>query len=596
MHESEPRPMSKKKLHSDIRLTGIPVSPGVVHAVIHVLNREEIHVPKLPIESSELESEIARFELALVKTREQIREIKEHLSNSIGDKDAAIFDAHLLVVEDSSLLQAVRKQIEMRKYCVEYIFYEIILSYTASMREVDDPYLQERASDIMDVGRRVLNNLRSESPSTRFHLDTPSILVAHDLSPSDVALFNRKMVLGFATDVGSHVSHAAIMARSLNIPAVVRMIDASENLESGVSAILDGHEGILILNPSERTQYEYGQIEIKRHAVEERLSKLRGTEAISSDGRKVTISANVELPDDLVMLETMGAEGIGLYRTEFLFINRLEVPTEDQQIEVYRKVVEASAPHPVIFRTLDVGGDKFFDHLGLTGEQNPFLGWRGIRYSLGRKDVFDTQLRAICRAAEGHKVRIMFPMVSTYEELIQAKTALQGVILNLVRDDIPHASDIEIGTMIEVPSAALIVEKLVPEVDFLSIGTNDLIQYTLAVDRTNEKVAYLYQPTHPAIVQLIRHVVTKAHEGNIWVGVCGEMAGQITLTPLLLGLGVDELSMGSIFIPRVKSVIQSLSYEEMQKLVEETLKLATAQEILELLEKVAHAHYPELLD
>lgn len=588
--------MPKKKLHSDIRLTGIPVSPGVVHAPIHVLNREEIQVPKLPIEESQIPQEISRFEAALVKTREQIREIRDHLSSSIGDKDAAIFDAHLLVVEDTSLVEAVRKQVALQKLCAEYVFHHIILGYTASMREVDDPYLQERASDIMDVGRRVLNNLRGDSPTRRFYLDVPSILVSHDLAPSDVALFDRKMVLGFATDLGSHVSHAAIMARSLNIPAVVGMKDASETLDSEIPAILDGYEGILILNPSEKTKFEYGQIEIKRHAVEEKLNQLRTTEAITRDGRKVIISANVELPDDLAMLELSGAEGIGLYRTEFLFINRLELPTENEQIEIYRKVIDASAPHPVIFRTLDVGGDKLFDHLGLTEEQNPFLGWRGIRYSLGRKDIFHEQLRAICRAAKGHKIRIMFPMISTYEELIQAKSALQSVILNLDREGVPHGSDIEIGAMIEVPSAALIVDRIVPEVDFLSIGTNDLIQYTLAVDRTNEKVAYLYQPTHPAIIQLIRHVVTKAHEGNIWVGVCGEMAGQILNTPLLIGLGVDELSMGSVFIPRVKRVIQSLSYTEMQALVVEALKLSTAAEISDMLEKVAHAHYPELLD
>jgi phosphoenolpyruvate-protein phosphotransferase (PTS system enzyme I) len=588
--------MSKKKLRSDIRLTGLPVSPGVVHADIHVLNRQEIHVPKFPIEASQVATEIARLEEALVKTREQIRDIKEHLSASIGEKDAAIFDAHLLVVEDSSLLEAVRKQVEVKKLCVEYVFHHLMLSYSASMREVDDPYLQERASDIMDVGRRVLNNLNGDGPAERFRLEKPSILVAHDLSPSDTALFDRKMVLGFATDLGSRVSHTAIMARSLNIPAVVGMKEASLSLDSDIPAILDGYEGLLILNPSEKTKFEYGQIELKRHAVEEKLTQLRLTDAISRDGRKVIVSANVELPDDLPMLQPSGAEGIGLYRTEFLFVNRLELPSEDEQIEVYRKVIEASSPHPVIFRSLDVGGDKMFDHLGLEEEQNPFLGWRGIRYCLGRRDVFETQLRAICRAGTGHKVRIMFPMISTYEELIQAKTILQGVILDLEKENTKHCSDIEVGAMIEVPSAALIIDLIVPEVDFLSIGTNDLIQYTLAVDRTNEKVAYLYQPTHPAIVQLIRSIVLKAHEGNIWVGICGEMAGEILLTPLLLGLGVDELSMGSIFIPRVKRVVQSLSYAEMQLLVQEALKLSTAKEIYELLEKVAQANYPELLD
>ncbi|NJK92765.1 MAG: phosphoenolpyruvate--protein phosphotransferase [Blastochloris sp.] len=588
--------MSKKKLRSDIRLTGIPASPGVVHAKIHVLDREEIHVPALPIEDSEIGAEISRLEEALFQTREQIREIKEHLSQSIGEKDAAIFDAHMLVVEDSSLLEAVRKQVETKKLCVDYVFHHLMLSYAASMRQVDDPYLQERASDIMDVGKRVLKNLRGMAPSEKLHLEEPCILVAHDLTPSDTALFDRKMILGFATDLGNRVSHSAIMARSLNIPSVVGLKDASQSLDSGIPAILDGYEGILILNPSEKTGFEYGQIEQKRHAIEEGLTQLRLTEAISKDGRKVTVSANVELLDDLHLIQSAGAEGIGLYRTEFLFVNRTELPTEEEQITIYQKVMQAAHPHPVIFRTLDVGGDKMFDHLGLSEEQNPFLGWRGIRYSLGSPAIFESQLRAICRAGVGFKVRIMFPMISTYEELVQAKSTLQGVILDLEKEEIAHCSDIEIGAMIEVPSAALIVDRMVPEVDFLSIGTNDLIQYTLAVDRTNEKVAYLYQPTHPAVLQLIQNVVTKAHEGHVWVGVCGEMAGEIMFTPLLLGLGVDELSMGSIFIPRIKRVIQSLNHQEMKALAEEALKMNTGAEVLDLLEKVAHAHYPELLD
>jgi len=584
------------KLQSDVRLAGIPVSPGVAHGPLVVFDREEISVPRQPVEEKDIPEEMVRFETALMQTRQQIQEIKDLLSDSIGEKDAGIFEAHLLVVEDAMLLQAVKKQIEQKHLCVEYVFHHIIHQYAQSMREVDDPYLAERASDILDVGKRVLNNLMGKNPVEKYVLDEPSIILAHDLSPADTAMLDRKMVLGFATDLGSRTSHTAIMARSLNIPAVVGLKDASLSLTTGMQVLLDGYEGVLVLNPSEKTRFEYGQIEIRRHQVEEELETLRETSAVTTDGRRIVVSANVELPEDLPHLREAGAEGIGLYRTEFMFMNRLGVPDEDEQVAIYRQVIEASAPHPVIFRTLDCGGDKVLNQLEHDEELNPFLGWRAIRFTLQNREIFETQLRAICRAGAGHRIRIMFPMIATFEELAEAKAVLQSVLLDLDRGHRDRARDIEVGAMIEVPSAALIVDRLVPEVDFLSIGTNDLVQYTLAVDRTNERVAYLYQPTHPAIITLIRRTVEAAHAGGIWVGVCGETAGEVLLTPLLLGLGVDELSMGSVFIPRVKRAVQRLNYAEMKALAEDLEKRSTGQVVLERLEEVARTHYPELLE
>lgn len=589
-------PSKSKKLQSDIRLEGIPVSPGVAHGPLVVFDREEVSVPRQPITDADIPGEMGRFEAALVQTRQQIQEIKDLLSNSIGEKDAGIFEAHLLVVEDAMLLQAVRKQLEQKHLCVEHVFHHIIHAYAQSMREVDDAYLAERAADILDVGKRVLNNLMGKNPVDKYRLDQPSIILAHDLSPADTAMLDRSMVLGFATDLGSRTSHTAIMARSLNIPAVVGLKDASLSLATGMHALLDGYEGLLILNPTEKTRFEYGQIEVRRNKVEQELESLRDTPAVTKDGRKIILSANVELPEDLPMLKEAGAEGIGLYRTEFMFMNRLGVPDEDEQVEIYRRVVEASAPHPVIFRTLDCGGDKVLDQLEHDEELNPFLGWRAIRFTLQRKDIFETQLRAICRAGAGHRIRIMFPMIAAFEELAEAKAILQAVLMDLDRDQRDRSRDIEVGAMIEVPSAALIVDRIVPEVDFLSIGTNDLVQYTLAVDRTNERVAYLYQPTHPAIITLIRRVVDAAHHGGIWVGVCGETAGEVVLTPMLLGLGVDELSMGSVFIPRIKRAIQRLDYSVMKALVDEVEKLPSGQAVLERMEEVAQAHYPELLE
>jgi len=588
--------MTAETLSTDVKITGIPVSPGVAHGPLVVLTRQELLIPKHRIDPALVQKEIARLETALVKTRQQILEIKDKLSASIGEKDASIFDAHLLVVEDSTLLQAVRKQVETRHLCAEHVFHHLIQNYAQTMREMDDDYLRERASDIMDVGRRVLSNLMGTSTGERYDLEQPCIILAHDLSPSDTAVLDRSKVLGFATDLGSRTSHTAIMARSLNIPAVVGLKEASLSLKSGVEVILDGYEGVIILNPSEQTRHEYGRIEQKRHQVEERLDQLRGTEAVTRDGRKIILSANVELPEDFPLIRESGAEGVGLYRTEFLYLNRLELPTEEEQLEMYRKVIEAAQPHPVIFRTLDIGGDKMLDHLGMPEEMNPFLGWRAIRYTLEREDIFRTQLRAICQAGHGTKIRIMFPMICTLEELRKAKALLQSVVLELQEQSAPCSSAIEIGTMIETPAATLIADRIAREVDFLSIGTNDLIQYTLAVDRTNEKVAYLYQPTHPAIVYQIAHVVKMAHEAKIWVGVCGEMAGEVLLTPLLLGLGVDELSLGSVHISRIKSVIQNLSYEEMKQLADQALTADTADEVMVRLRAVAQQHFPDLVE
>jgi len=587
--------MASQKVQTDIRLRGIPVSPGVTRGRLVVLSRQEISVPKRSITESEIGNEIARLEKALLETRQQILKIQKHLSSSIGEKDASIFDAHLLVVEDSSLLEAVKKQLHSRLLCADYIFFHISQRYAQSMREVDDPYLQERAADILDVSRRILNNLTGKVASDHYALEENSIILSHDLAPSDTATLDREKVIGFATDLGSRTSHTAIMARSLSIPAVVGLKDASYSLESGTEVILDGYEGILIINPSEQTSFEYGQLEEKHHELEVGLGELRTTEAITRDNHKVIISANVELPEDLPLIETSGAEGIGLYRTEFLFMNRLDLPTEDEQVETYRKVLQAAKPNSVIFRTLDIGGDKIVDNMGIPDELNPFLGWRAIRYCLEREDVFKTQLRAICRAGADEHLRIMFPMISTFEELRQAKSILQAVIEDLQKKKVSHCTDIEVGVMMEVPSLAMIADHIVPHVDFMSIGTNDLIQYSLAVDRTNEKVAYLYQPTHPAIIRLIKRVVDAGHAGNVWVGVCGEMAGEVLLTPLLLGLGVDELSMGSVFIPRVKRAVQRLDYNEMSNLMEEIEHLSTAEEIEQKLRVVASQHYPELL-
>ncbi|MGF1678201.1 MAG: phosphoenolpyruvate--protein phosphotransferase [Candidatus Methylacidiphilales bacterium] len=588
--------MGLPNTQNDICLRGIPVSPGVRFGRLFVLTAEEIAVPRRTIQEHEIGPEIDRLEKALIETRKQILAIQEHLSKSIGEKDASIFDAHLLVIEDSSLIEGVKKQMHTRLLCADYIFYHITQRYAQSMREVEDPYLQERAADILDVSKRVLNNLSGTMVQDKFKLDQPSIILAHDLDPSATADFTKDQVLAFATDLGSRTSHTAIMARSLGIPAVTGLKDASYHLETGTEVVLDGYEGLLIIRPSDQTRFRYGQLEEKRQLVEVGLSELRDTEAITRDNHKIIISANVEKPEDMPSIKEAGAEGVGLYRTEYLYMHRITLPTEEEMISVYRSVIDQAKPDSVIFRTLDVGGDKIADTIPMAEELNPFLGWRAIRYCLEREEVFRTQLRAILRAGAGEHIRIMFPMISTFEELKKAKAILKSVQEGLAKEGLEQTDDFEIGVMMEVPSLALIADHIAPHVDFMSIGTNDLIQYALAVDRTNEKVSYLYQPTHPAIIRLIRRVVEAGHAANVWVGVCGEMAGEVLLTPLLIGLGVDEFSMGPAFIPRVKRAVQRLDYNEMKKLVDGLDQLSTAAEIEAKLKTVASRHYPELMN
>jgi phosphoenolpyruvate-protein phosphotransferase (PTS system enzyme I) len=577
-------------------LQGVAASPGVATGPLVTLRQDGQLVRKRKINSSQIEDELQRLEDALVRTRQQILEIKNRMAQSVGEKDAAIFDAHLLVVEDTTITQAVRKQVTEKLLCVDFIYQEISNNFATQMMQVDDEYLRERANDIHDVSRRVLRNLRGKDDHEKLTLDAPSIVLADALSLSDLVSIDRNSLLGFATEQGSKTSHAAILARSLNIPAVVGLHHALEKVEQGAEVLLDGITGAFIVFPNEQTKYEYGRLEMRRHAIEEKLEVLRDTLACTSDNRRVIVSANVELPEDLPLIAQNGAEGVGLYRTEFLFLNRDDFPTETEQEQIYRQVAEASRPHSVIIRTLDVGGDKVPTSLMMAEpEMNPFLGWRGIRLTLDRLDIFRVQLRALWKASTCGNIRVMFPMVTELGELRRAKALLYEVQQELRNEGVQVADRMECGIMVEVPSAAMIADTLAREVDFFSIGTNDLVQYTLAVDRLNERVANLYQPTHPAILRLIHRVVEAAHHQNIWVGVCGEMANDILLTPLLVGLGVDELSMGSVFVPRVKKVIQTLNYSETQQMAHSLMSYATAEDILRHLEELGQRIFPELL-
>ncbi len=586
-NDENPRP--------ETRFYGVGVSPGIARAKIHVVSDDFEDVARYRITPAEIAGEIGRFETALIQTRAQILEMQQKIAEAIGAKDAGIFDAHLLVVEDRTLIDEVLRKLEADLCNVEFVFEEVATHYADTLSKIDDPYLRERALDIQDVTRRVVRNLQGKAQKAFLALTDPHILVAHNITPSDTATMNREQVLGFATDLGSRTSHTAIMARSMAIPAVVGLHDATEKLETGQEVLLDGYNGLLILDPTAETLWHYGELKQRKEQVAEKLTELRETKSTTLDGRHIVLSANIELPQDVSTVAANGAEGIGLYRTEFLYLNRPTLPSEEEQYETYRKVAEEVAPHPLIIRTFDLGGDKIASGMDADDEQNPFMGLRAIRFCLEHLDIFKAQLRAILRASAAGNIKIMFPMISGVHELRRALSVLDECKEELKSEGLTFGTETEVGAMIEIPSAALCADALAQEVDFFSIGTNDLIQYAIAVDRVNERIAHLYEPTHPAVIRLIKMVADEAHKHGIWVGVCGEMAGDLTMVPLLLGLGMDELSVSASLVPRVKKAVQTLSLPECQQLVEEALKLNTPAEILARCGEVAQRHYGDLI-
>ncbi len=577
---------------------GIAAAAGVTRGKICVLGRtRDQSVPARVVTEAELPCEIDRLEKALVQTRHQILEVQRRVEQAMGAEDASIFEAHLLVLEDRTLLDEVVRLMTKDRINVEQAFQRIAEKYSATLDSIDDDYLRERAADMRDVTARILNNLLDRpQASDLHHLTEPAIIVCDDLSPSSLAGADRKMILGFATDVGSKTSHTAIIGRSLQIPGIVGLQNASKQVETGQHALIDGYNGLLIINPTDQTLFEYGQLVRRQVNLQEKLRDIKDKAAVTLDGARTILSANVEQPSDTEVVKECGAEGVGLFRTEYLFINRQVLPTEEEQYQAYRQVAAALKPNPVVIRTLDLGGDKFLTHLQVPQEMNPFLGWRAIRFCLQERDIFREQLRAILRASVEGNVKLMYPMISCLTELEQANGILEEYKNELRAEKIPFDETIEVGIMVEIPSAALIADTLAKRVKFFSIGTNDLIQYSLAVDRLNEKIAHLYEPTHPAIIQLIKMVVDAAHRNGIWAGVCGEMAGDPELVPLLIGLGVDELSAAPAVVPQVKFLIRRLKLTEAKKLAEFALSSESGVEILARSQKFAHEVAPNLFE
>lgn len=576
-------------------LKGIPAAPGITIGKVHLVDSEDFTVSKRRITEKDLPDEIDRFQNALIKTRNEMLKIKEKISRDMGAEHGEIFSAHLLVLEDTMLIEEVITTMKKQKIGVEYVFLEVLKKYIRTFSKMDDEYLRERISDINDVGKRVLRNLLGAKQISLTNLKEKVIIIAYDLSPSDTAVMHKKNVIGFATDIGGRTSHTAIMAKSLEIPAVVGLEKITKLVQNGDTLIIDGNQGVIIAEPQKKTQEKYIAERKKYEKLEKELATLKNLPCETLDGYRLELSANIELPEETPSVIKHGADGIGLYRSEFFYMNRVDSPTEEEQYKAYKEVAKKLAPKPVIIRTLDLGGDKFLSQLDIPREMNPFMGWRAIRFCLARPDIFKVQLRAILRASAYGNLKIMYPMISGIEELRQANTILEEVKSRLRKDRISFDKNIEVGAMIEIPSAALTSDILAKEADFFSIGTNDLIQYALAVDRVNEKIAYLYEPAHPAVLRLIKNVIDNGHKEGIWVGMCGEMAGEPALALILLGLGLDEFSTSPILLPEIKKIIRASRRKDAKKMAEKALTFSTGAEVEEFARRKLKEILPELV-
>jgi phosphotransferase system enzyme I (PtsI) len=578
----------------ELVLEGMAVAPGIAEGKVLIHFQEEDSIPFRDLSEEELDAEVSRFETALLATRKELGALQSRLEESASTGDAGIFDAHLLVLEDPSLIDEVIKGIRREKHNAEFVFQGVSHRFIKTLAAIDDPYLRERAVDLEDVARRVIRHLLGKSGQRLAGHDRNHIIVADELTPSDTATLNRENVAGFITEKGSKTSHTAIMARSLGIPAIVGLEGICHQLENGSSILMDGYSGKVYLNPTPEILARYQKIAEEKEHIEEGLETLRESDSSTLDGRHITLAANIELPEELDDVAACGADGIGLYRTEFLYFNRITPPDEEEQYAIYRQVAERIAPRAVIIRTLDIGGDKPTECLDLGHEENPFLGCRAIRFCLNNPEIFKTQLRAILRAAVHGNLKIMFPMISGHEELLHAKALLAESISELRDRGLPHNPEVELGIMIEVPSAAIMADLLAREVRFFSVGTNDLLQYLMAVDRGNERISHLHDPANPAVVRILKTVVDAAHAAGIWVGVCGELAGDIEFTPMLIGLGIDELSASAALVPRVKKAIRSLDLTACQELVAHALSGERAAEIYARTTGIARTRYPDL--
>jgi phosphoenolpyruvate-protein phosphotransferase (PTS system enzyme I) len=565
------------------KISGIAASAGIAIAKAFVLQNPELIIEKKSVEDSA--QEIDRFQAALEKSKEELTVIKDKANEELGEDKAAIFAAHLLVLSDPELVDAVKQKIESEKVNAESAMNDISSMFIDMFDQMDNEYMKERAADIRDVSKRVLAHLLDVQFATPASISEEVVILAEDLTPSDTAQLNRKFVKGFATDIGGRTSHSAIMSRSMEIPAVVGTKTITEKVENGVMIIIDGLDGQVIIDPTQDEIATYEEKQKQYQQQKDEWAKLVNEKTISSDKVQVELAANIGTPADVKGVLENGAEGVGLYRTEFLYMGRDQLPTEEEQYNAYKEVLEKMEGKPVVIRTLDIGGDKELPYLNLPKELNPFLGFRAIRLCLEEQDMFRTQLRALLRASTFGNLKIMFPMIATLEEFRSAKSILSEEKEKLVKEGTKVSESIEVGIMVEIPSTAVMADTFAKEVDFFSIGTNDLIQYTMAADRMNEQVSYLYQPYSPAILRLVKMVIDAAHKEGKWTGMCGEMAGDPIAIPILLGLGLDEFSMSATSVLPARSQIRGLSKEKISAHIDEILQMDTMKDVVEFVEK-----------
>ena len=565
----------------ELTVQGIAASQGIAYGQIFVYIQSDVEVPIYEVEPERRLEEVSRFDRALVSTRQQIAKIQGEVEKNLGAQEALIFDAHLMALEDPALIGETIRVFESTGQNIETCFNQVSQRYIQAFAKFEDEYLRERASDIRDVAQRVLQNLLGQAENSLSRLADKRIVVANDVSPSDSASIDRSAAIALVTDSGSKTSHAVIVARSMKMPAVVGVRNLTKRAHNGDWAIVDGYDGVVILNPSETTLFRYGKIQEKKKSFEARLMEANRELAVTLDGVAVSLMANIEKVEEVAQVKAYAAEGVGLYRTEYLFLNSARIPTEQEQFLAYRAVAQAIAPQPVVIRTLDLGGDKPMEGSPdlFPKENNPFMGFRAIRFCLENLEIFKDQLRAILRASACGNVRIMYPMISGSEEMVRANAVLTECMAELKSRDIAFDDKLQVGAMIEIPSAAMTADILAKECGFFSVGTNDLIQYLLAIDRGNERIAHLYEPTHPAVVRTLKYIVDEAHKRGVTVSVCGEMAGDPVFAPLLLGLGVDALSMSPAWLPSVKYMVRAMTMADARALAAEALTLASPKEI-----------------
>ncbi|MCR8846520.1 phosphoenolpyruvate--protein phosphotransferase [Paenibacillus sp. SC116] len=561
-------------------LKGIAAASGYAIGPAFIMEENHTEIERRELPAGEVEAEAARLQAAVQQAMAELEQIKEKTAAKLGEHEAEIFATHILVLQDEEFIGQAVKKVRDESVNAEFAMSEVTQMLVDIFSSMDSEYMRERAADFRDVSKRVLTALSGQTGTSLNDFEEAVVLFAHDLTPSDTAQLDRSKVAGFATNIGGRTSHSAIMARSMEIPAVVGTQNGSEAVKTGDIVILDGSSGIILVNPDEDTIKTYQEKQAKYMKRQEAMKLYKDKPSITADGHEVELVSNIGNPQDALGARNNGAEGVGLYRTEFLYMGRDNFPSEEEQFNSYVAVCETlGAEKPVVIRTLDIGGDKELPYLELPKEMNPFLGYRAIRLCLDRKDLFKTQLRAILRASAHGNVKLMYPMISSIVELRAANELLEETKAELDAEGIAYNKEMEVGMMIEVPAAAIIADQLAKEVDFFSIGTNDLVQYTMAADRMNENVSHLTQPFNPAVIRLIKMVIDAAHKEGKWAGMCGEMAGNLKAVPLLLGLGLDEFSMSASSVLSVRVLLSRLNREEMKQLAEEALNLETAEEI-----------------